>query len=423
MDDPEAYLERVVGHDLDAGEYFQHMPALQKLINGWEASDTASILTEALRTYQEFQRHQHLSQSQRFTRAYAILLGEAGRVEDAKATLGSLTADPANAQFIAAFGAAYLHEADFSGRILEQLAPPWARDKLAWRLATSRGEQELASRIEARILARGKRLQSRATVISAANLLIIGTGLCVIGVWLRQRNSLVIGSGLVVGPWTVGDAYGLLVRAAGMGLIVAGGLAANDRGAGVVGGFATLLSGLPLYVLARRHFPELQGWTAVHTLGLTVPSERRLRLILFTLAVGALMILGEMALSALTARLASGPVTESVPEELLFNSWPSVALLGLDAVVWAPLVEEIAFRGLLYATLRRPLPVWAAAAGSSAIFGAVHGYSLQGFLVVGWSGLLWALAYEKSKSLWPCILCHGLSNVLAFASPVVFYRL
>ena len=59
---------------------------------------------------------------------------------------------------------------------------------------------------------------------------------------------------------------------------------------------------------------------------------------------------------------------------------------------------------------------------SSLVFGAAHDYSLQGFLLMAWSGFLWALAYEKSRSLLPGMLSHALGNGLAVLSWVLLYR-
>ncbi len=66
--------------------------------------------------------------------------------------------------------------------------------------------------------------------------------------------------------------------------------------------------------------------------------------------------------------------------------------------------------------------IWAAVV-SSGIFGIVHGYSLQGFLTIFWSGFLWAITFEKSRSLLPGMLCHALSNALAIGTPILIYRL
>jgi uncharacterized protein len=88
-----------------------------------------------------------------------------------------------------------------------------------------------------------------------------------------------------------------------------------------------------------------------------------------------------------------------------------VAALLVGAVVVAPVFEEVAFRGLLYATLRRRLGVAGAAALSAGVFALAHGYGVSGFLIVFTSGLLWAWAYEWTGSLLPGIAAHALNNL------------
>jgi hypothetical protein len=99
-----------------------------------------------------------------------------------------------------------------------------------------------------------------------------------------------------------------------------------------------------------------------------------------------------------------------------------VAAGTVDGVVWAPTFEELAFRGLLYPTLRLRLPPWPAALLSSALFGVAHGYGLQGFVAVTWSGMIWALGYERTRSLVPGILAHAASNLLATTSFLLLLR-
>ncbi|HZS12025.1 MAG TPA: CPBP family intramembrane glutamic endopeptidase, partial [Nitrospirales bacterium] len=89
-----------------------------------------------------------------------------------------------------------------------------------------------------------------------------------------------------------------------------------------------------------------------------------------------------------------------------------VAVALVEFVVFAPLFEELTFRGLVYGTLRRRFGVGAAALISAVIFAAVHGYGILGFASVLSSGLLWAWIYEQTGSLWPNILAHALNNLL-----------
>lgn len=109
-------------------------------------------------------------------------------------------------------------------------------------------------------------------------------------------------------------------------------------------------------------------------------------------------------------------------EEFLWGPPAAVVAGTLDGVVWAPIFEELAFRGLLYPTLRLRLPAWLAALLSAAIFAFAHGYGIQGFAAVTWSGMVWALGYERTRSLLPGMLAHAGSNLLATSSFLLLLR-
>jgi membrane protease YdiL (CAAX protease family) len=69
---------------------------------------------------------------------------------------------------------------------------------------------------------------------------------------------------------------------------------------------------------------------------------------------------------------------------------------------------------MLFGGLRERLPFWAAGLISAAIFGALHvttGISVVPPLVA--FGFLLALIYERTGSIWPCILLHMLNNSVA----------
>jgi hypothetical protein len=92
-----------------------------------------------------------------------------------------------------------------------------------------------------------------------------------------------------------------------------------------------------------------------------------------------------------------------------------VAADVLDACVFAPLLEEPLFRGVLYGTLRLCLGPAPATLASAALFALAHGYGAVGFASVFVSGVLWAVAYERTRSLLPGMLAHAASNVQATA--------
>lgn len=99
----------------------------------------------------------------------------------------------------------------------------------------------------------------------------------------------------------------------------------------------------------------------------------------------------------------------------------AVALIGLFLLGGpvAALVEEVLFRGMLYAWLRKRLGTAVAAIVSALIFTAMHLYvfvagiaaALDMFLLA----VLLALLFELGRSLWPSILCHALNNTVLLA--------
>jgi membrane protease YdiL (CAAX protease family) len=95
-----------------------------------------------------------------------------------------------------------------------------------------------------------------------------------------------------------------------------------------------------------------------------------------------------------------------------------ILMLALAGPV-AALVEEVAFRGLLYGWLRGHMGVAPAALLGSLLFTAAHFYVyVAGFVffveMLALSVLL-ALLFELSRSLWPGIVCHAINNLSVMA--------
>lgn len=85
-------------------------------------------------------------------------------------------------------------------------------------------------------------------------------------------------------------------------------------------------------------------------------------------------------------------------------------------VILAPFAEEICFRGMLFGGLRTRLPFWAAALGAGLFFGLLHyttGPSAVPSLVA--LGVIFALVYEKTGSIWPAVIMHVVNNAFALA--------
>jgi membrane protease YdiL (CAAX protease family) len=102
---------------------------------------------------------------------------------------------------------------------------------------------------------------------------------------------------------------------------------------------------------------------------------------------------------------------ESVQFLMSGASTTDFILVGIGAVVMAPLAEEILFRGFLYRNLRDNLGRPWAIVASGLIFGAVHMHP-QFILPLAGLGAGLALLYEWTGSLWLPIIAHAAWNAL-----------
>lgn len=94
-----------------------------------------------------------------------------------------------------------------------------------------------------------------------------------------------------------------------------------------------------------------------------------------------------------------------------------LAALLLAGAVLVPIGEELLFRGVLYGGLRRYGAIVATIA-SACLFGLAHGINvvLPAAIIVG---VVNAVLYEKSGSIWPAVLTHGVNNTILFVLAAV----
>ena len=82
------------------------------------------------------------------------------------------------------------------------------------------------------------------------------------------------------------------------------------------------------------------------------------------------------------------------------------------AVIGAPLIEEIVFRGIVFRSLRRVSPAWVAILASSVLFGLYHMNPVQ-IVYATLMGIVAGIIYEKSNNLLFPILVHVANNLVA----------
>jgi uncharacterized protein len=122
--------------------------------------------------------------------------------------------------------------------------------------------------------------------------------------------------------------------------------------------------------------------------------------------------------AGLFASLVLKPEQEDVGGELGIGN-PSIFIAVaavLTIVLLAPVAEELFFRGFLFAGLRSRWSLWPAAITSGLIFGLVHattGITTVVPLAALGAALCWL--YDRTGSLWPCVIAHMINNGLALA--------
>ncbi len=105
-----------------------------------------------------------------------------------------------------------------------------------------------------------------------------------------------------------------------------------------------------------------------------------------------------------------------IPSDIAFPGLAAVFTFQALAVV-TPVVEEVFFRGFVFAGLAPRLGVGWAAVASSVVFSLFHP-EVGVFIPIFVTGLLLAWLYHRTGSLWPCMLAHGGQNALAVAVAV-----
>jgi hypothetical protein len=291
----------------------------------------------------------------------AIILAEAGRTARAREAIAELGAGPGPRERMAAWAtAAYVdpRPAADAGRALiaeiDDLPATWFTDTLIRRIATRIGDAEARAQAEAAILARGRALLLRARGLMAVSLALLAAGGLALAWMLARRRSVSIASAPLPPLWSFADGYALFVR--GLGAPQAIALVAfialrRETGFGTVLGMA---ADLPLFwwviLYLRRRDTSMRA-----TFGLVPRREGWAPLLGATLALIAVALVSDTLIDVVSRLLhLKTHWTDGFTEELLWAGRRRVILAAIDIAAWAPIVEEILFRGLPLRDLAHP---------------------------------------------------------------------
>jgi uncharacterized protein len=157
-----------------------------------------------------------------------------------------------------------------------------------------------------------------------------------------------------------------------------------------------------LPALARRSLAEILGSFDSRAIGLGLGGS--LLMWLAVTVVGAIQ------------NVFFGHQATQTAVRLFENAQPGIWLdaMAIVAIVLAPFVEELIFRGLIFNALRQRLSFPIAAVGSGILFGLAHAQSV-GIAPLAAGGIVLAAVYARSGSLWSSMIAHGLFNGMTLA--------
>lgn len=301
----------------------------------------------------------------------------------------------------------------------------WAADRIDLRVSQRLGYRDRERSVQRRLLANGRRWRDRVLLLVAAVV-----GVLVLGAWFWWRGvpnrTHAWYAAALHRPWSAGEGFAVLVRVGLLGMLISAALhifAGAYFQPGVFMLWSTLFASLPMVWLTHRWLLRPRGWSFATAFGLTLRGMPWTNVIKFALAILSLEWAGTLVIAwlgwqfGLTAHWSAG-----LQERAIFGPWQTAALGGVNLVLWAPLFEELGFRGLVYGSLRARLNPRAAIVASAVLFSALHLYSMIGFLSVFWSGVVLAYSYERFRSLLPGMLVHSTGNLLAMNTVLLFYR-
>lgn len=110
----------------------------------------------------------------------------------------------------------------------------------------------------------------------------------------------------------------------------------------------------------------------------------------------------------------SGLEPEVQVSDAAFDHAAVVAILGISVILAAPFVEELFFRGFVFRGFANTLGVWPGALLSGLIFSLAH-LNLGAIVPFTLIGAVFALSYQRTRSLWTPISAHFAFNLISFS--------
>ncbi len=437
--DPVSIVADSLGPELEYFEALQTLPTWQQRLLNFPGIERTEFVDQAAKTWRQviesLQTEEYLTEEQELHAAQIhllILLAEEQGWQAAETQLHDL--EDTNLESVAYLRSLYseqkfLERPDYFP--IDAYENGWADLRIKRRAAQLAGDDALLADITAQMQSRNNRQLQRTVAYSIIWWALMIAGILIVIATYRRMLTPAAQYNIA---WPGMDAIGVFVRAElfmtivllleGYLYLLRADVTVDTDGLSIYDAWPSLWRGLIalglIYFFLFRH----RQVTMRDVFGLSLHRVRGLMPLLFwIIALYSIDNLGTLFISFICDALGcESPWAEGLSETILWGTTTEVVLDGIDAVVWAPIFEEIVFRGVLYLGFRQWLSPIAAAFLSALIFAFLHFYSLPGFLGVMWTGFIFAIAFEYSRSLLPAIGAHMLTNLHWLLYSVVFYR-
>jgi membrane protease YdiL (CAAX protease family) len=436
------FVGESAGRKADRHLYFyggyETVPAWEQAMHRLLFGDRDAVEQKSIDIYAEtlewFENNPRRTQpwNEQNTRArWLIALAETGQTEAFIAGLESLGIGPEEDVLAATLAHAYGVEAEALNaaelRYGARMVPGgWGRDHLRMRLAQRAGDAETAEAFRLALALRGQEMRERLRWLGGTVAVTLVLGLILLARARVFTHPPPWRAAVLDEPWAAGKGFAVIVRAALYAILVVVGISLFQEHyfrPGILSMWITLVAALPMLWLIHRHLLKPRGIGFVQGFGLSLRGVGLRAFAAVTVVLVAVHWAGNMLIASLGWGLGlESHWSQGIHELSMFGSWRNTLLTAFNAVVWAAVIEEIAFRGLVYVTLRSVLRPWMAILLSAALFSLLHLYAFTAMMAVFWSGVLLAWSFERFRSLLPAMAVHGIGNALAVSTLLLFYR-
>jgi membrane protease YdiL (CAAX protease family) len=175
-----------------------------------------------------------------------------------------------------------------------------------------------------------------------------------------------------------------------------------------------------LFALKPHGIAFMEGLKLRFRVGKTGPFKLILSGIMTWFIAVPLVIAAYAVASKFGSQGSSNPVIGIVMDAAHTGNVLAFFMFYITLGVFAPMCEETLFRGFLYSSLRRKMGVFPSVVISAALFAALH-LDVGGILPLFTLGCLFALVFEKTKSIIPSMITHGLWNSGTFTLVLLLF--